>query len=69
MTWGTLLVLTVLLVIVFLAARSMVRDKRAGKHTCGGNCGACGGGCGCHNHMSDEEILEMAKRAAAEGKG
>ena len=25
-----------------LAARSIYKDKKAGKHSCGGNCGACG---------------------------
>lgn len=69
MTWGTMFVLAVLLVIIYLAVYSMVKDRRAGKRSCGGNCSACMGGCGHHNHMSDEEILELAKRAAADRKG
>lgn len=70
MTWGTMFVLAVLLVIVFLAVHSMVKDRRAGKRSCGGSCSACSGcSCGHHNYMSDEEILELAKRAAAERNG
>ena len=38
---GTVIVTAVLVVIVF----SMVKGKKNGKHTCGGDCGHCGG---CH---------------------
>ena len=31
--------------VVGLVIRSMVRDRRAGKHACGGNCAACSGSC------------------------
>ena len=44
----------VLVLLVALIIRSLVLDKKAGKHLCGGSCGACacsgacGGGCkGC----------------------
>ena len=34
--------------LVFLLIRGLIRDKKAGKSACGGNCAACGGGCaGC----------------------
>ena len=39
----------VIAVVVGLILRGMIRDKKAGKSSCGGNCagcGACGGGCG-----------------------
>lgn len=34
--------------VVGLLIRSMIRDKKAGKSSCGGNCASCGacGGCG-----------------------
>ena len=65
MTPGTIIVLIILAIIVFFAVRSLMKDKKAGKHLCGGNCSACGG-CSCGSHLSDEEILEMAKKAANE---
>ncbi len=47
---GTILALAVVCLIVFLAVRSIWKDKKSGKHSCGGNCGACGacrgGSCG-----------------------
>ena len=45
---GTIIVGLVLVVIVGLAVRSMVKDKKAGKSIqCGGDCKHCGGG-HCH---------------------
>ena len=36
---------------VFLIVRGMVRDKKAGKSSCGGSCSSCGGSCaGCPMH-------------------
>ena len=34
--------------IVFLAVRSIVRDKKNGKSLCGGNCGGCSCSGMCH---------------------
>ena len=43
---GTILVLAVLAVLIGLAVRSMIRDKKAGKSLqCGGDCRHCKG---CH---------------------
>jgi len=38
----------VIAVVVGLILRGMIRDKKAGKSSCGGNCAGCGacGGCG-----------------------
>ena len=38
---GTILTGLVLILVVGLVVRSMIRDKRSGKSSCGGNCGAC----------------------------
>ena len=40
-----LLILAVLMV-VSLCLMSLIRDKKAGRSTCGGSCASCGGGCG-----------------------
>ncbi|MCI5502182.1 MAG: FeoB-associated Cys-rich membrane protein [Lachnospiraceae bacterium] len=43
---GTALVVIVLIILVALAVRSMVRDKKNGKSLqCGGDCSKCGGRC------------------------
>ena len=39
-------ILAVVGLAVALAIRSMVRDRRAGKSACGGNCASCGA-CAC----------------------
>ncbi len=46
---GTIVVGLVLLAVVILVVRIMMRDKKQGKSSCGGNCASCGA-CGCcHN--------------------
>ena len=45
---GTVLVLTLLVLAVGFIIRTILRDRKQGKHTCGGNCANCHGGCG-HN--------------------
>ncbi len=42
---GTVLVLTLLVLAVGFIIRSLVRDRKQGKHTCGGNCASCHGAC------------------------
>ena len=43
---ATYIVSGVLLVIVAAVIRVMIKDKKSGKHSCGGNCAACKG---CHH--------------------
>lgn len=43
---ANLIVCGILLIVVVLIVRKLIRDKKAGKHICGGSCGSCGGGCG-----------------------
>ena len=45
---GTILICLVLILIVAAIIRSIARDKKAGKSSCGGNCSHCGGSC-CHH--------------------
>ena len=40
--WGSLLVGAILLAVVALVVVKLVRDRRSGRHTCGGDCGSCG---------------------------
>ena len=42
-----LVLIAVVALIVGLLIRGMIRDKKAGKSSCGGNCASCGacGGC------------------------
>lgn len=42
---GTFIVLAALTGVVCVIIRSMVRDKKAGKSSCGGDCSKCRG---CH---------------------
>ena len=52
---GTILISLLLLAAVALIIRSMMRDKKQGKSSCGGNCASCGGCCACHKdgrHLS-----------------
>lgn len=42
---GTIVVLAALVLIVALIVRSMIKDKRSGKSSCGGDCSHCKG---CH---------------------
>jgi len=45
---STLIVAAVLAVIVFFIARRMIRDRKAGKHSCGGGCSGCPMSGSCH---------------------
>lgn len=52
--YGSILVGAILLAIVVLIIRKLVKDKRAGKSSCGGNCSACGHNCAaCGGHCAE----------------
>lgn len=42
---GTIAVALILAVIVFLIIKKIVKDKKAGKGICGGDCSKCHGNC------------------------
>ncbi len=48
---ANILVLTAVLLAVILAVRSMVRDKKAGKSSCGCGCANCAMAGKCHQHQ------------------
>ena len=37
-----IVIIAVLVLVVFLLIRGMIRDRKAGKSSCGGNCASCG---------------------------
>ena len=47
--WINILVIALVAVAVFFAARSLIKDKKAGKSTCGCNCSHCAMAGKCHN--------------------
>lgn len=49
MNLSTFLVLLVVIGIVALAIRTIIKDKKAGKSSCGGSCGHCGSNAMCQN--------------------
>lgn len=44
---GSVIVGVILAAIVFFIIRKMIRDKKAGKSSCGCDCSSCGGACHC----------------------
>ena len=42
---GTILIIAVLVIIVALIIRGLIKDKKAGKGTCGGDCSHCHASC------------------------
>ena len=44
----TIIIIAVLVLMVALIIRSIVKDKKAGKNTCGANCAHCANAGHCH---------------------
>lgn len=63
MNLSTLIILIILIALVILIIRSMIKDKRNGKSSCGGNCGACGSNSLCRDASSlyDEYKKQKSK--------
>lgn len=57
---GTVIVLTVVVILVYFAARSVVRDKKAGR--CGGGCSGCSGSCGCCGQ--DPSVMSTSEKGS-----
>ena len=60
-----IVLVAVIVLITGLLIRSMVRDKKAGKSSCGGNCASCGAcsGCSACGTCSTAKPAAMNKRA------
>lgn len=51
---GSILVALTLVAVSALIVRGLIRDKKRGRHLCGGNCGGCPGNCAaCGGHCAD----------------
>ena len=46
---GTILIIAVLTLIVVLIIRSMIKDKKQGRSSCGNNCAHCAMAGACHS--------------------
>lgn len=64
--WGSFAVGAVVLAVIVLIVMKLVRDKKAGRYTCGGNCGSCGA---CSDHCAGcQECSHAASAKPAEKK-
>ena len=64
--WGSFAVGAVVLAVIVLIVMKLVRDKKAGRYTCGGNCGSCGE---CSGHCAGcQECSHAASAKPAEKK-
>ena len=64
--WGSFAVGAVVLAVSVLIVMKLVRDKKAGRYTCGGNCGSCGA---CSGHCAGcQECSHAASAKPAEKK-
>lgn len=57
---ATILIIAAIAAVFALMIRSLVKDKKAGKSSCGGGCAGCANACYCHP--------EAAGAAPAEGR-
>lgn len=58
MNLSTFLVLCVLILIISLCVRTIIKDKKSGKSSCGGNCGGCGSASLCHHSKSLYDVYK-----------
>ena len=64
--WGSFAVGAVVLAVIVLIVMKLGRDKKAGRYTCGGNCGSCGA---CSGHCAGcQECSHAAPAKPAEKK-
>ncbi len=68
LTWimsnlATIIVCLVVLLFMALAVRSLIRDRKAGVHSCGYNCPGCGGSCPSMQNKSKKAPAGASKNA------
>ena len=63
--WGSFAVGAVVLAVIVLIVMKLVRDKKAGRYTCGGNCGSCGA---CSGHCAGCQECSHAAGGRIQGK-
>lgn len=62
MTWGSIAVLVIIAVLVAAVIAKMIKDKKDGKPSCGGDCSSCGGACGAYRNIDQETKNAEQKR-------
>lgn len=58
---SSIIIALVLLFIVFLVIKSMVKDKKSGKSSCGGSCASCGNYACCNANTEATTSMKKAK--------
>ena len=61
MTWGSILVLAVIAIIVAAVVVKMIRDKKNGKSSCVGDCSLCGGACSTYKSRDENKKAETKR--------
>ena len=51
-----LVIIVVLAVLVVLVIRKLRRDKKAGRHSCGGNCAGCAFSCDQRERKEEKQL-------------
>ena len=62
LTWlavnlGNIAVTVILVAVVTAIIIKLIKDKKAGKASCGCNCSHCSANCGCHNKNNNVKII------------
>ena len=58
---GDLIASAVLIAAVVLIIKGMIKDRKAGKHSCGCDCGSCAASCMCHAKLPEAGELNCKK--------
>ncbi|NBK97079.1 MAG: FeoB-associated Cys-rich membrane protein [Erysipelotrichia bacterium] len=62
MNLASFIVLLILMIGVAFAIRSIIKNKKSGKSSCGGNCGACGCDSLCHSQKAKGMFKEIRQK-------
>lgn len=62
-----IVIIAILVLVVGLLIRGMIRDRKAGKSFCGGNCASCGGCSRAHVIQNEKETNLIRTRVAVDG--
>jgi len=62
MNWGSIAVLVIIAALVAAVIAKMIKDKKDGKPSCGGDCSSCGGACGACRNIDQETKNAEKKR-------
>ena len=60
----TIIVFAIVIALFLITVVKLILDRKAGKLSCGGNCGGCGGCTACHTEQ--KKLRQLRKRRARE---